>query len=52
MPYNRDIRRPAPLPTGALPTDDELWALRQRAYAAQGEAIRQAIKRIVRLGQR
>lgn len=52
MPFNHNIKRPAPLPTGALPTDDELWALRQRAYAAQSEVIRQALKRIVKLGQR
>lgn len=52
MPFNHEINRPAPLPTGALPTDLELSALRQRAYAAQGEAIRRAIKRLVRLGQR
>lgn len=49
MPFNYDIRRVAPLPTGALPTDDELWTLRQRAHAAQAETIRRAFKRIVRI---
>ena len=47
MPFNHDIRRAAPFPTGALPSDDELWALRQRAHAAQAEALRRTLKRIV-----
>jgi hypothetical protein len=51
MPFNHAIKRPAPLPTGALPTDMELAQLRQKAYAAQGAAIRQAIMRLVRMGQ-
>ena len=51
MPYNHNIRPSAPLPTGALPTDDELWALRQRAHEAQAEVIRRAFKRIVRINQ-
>jgi len=47
MPFNHAIKRPAPLPTGALPTTEELWELRQRAYAAQGQAIRQVFKRLI-----
>jgi len=51
MPFNHQINKPAPLPTGALPTDFELSQLRQKAYIAQGEALRRAIKRLVRMGK-
>ena len=52
MPFNHSINHPAPIPTGALPTDIELSVLRQKAYAAQSAVIRQAIRRLVRMGQR
>lgn len=51
MPFNHQINQLAPLPTGALPTEFELAQLRQKAYAAQGAALRQVIRRLVRMGK-
>ena len=45
MPYNRDIKARAPLPIGALPTDEELdqiinQANKERAYAVARGILR------------
>ncbi len=39
MTYNHDIKEVAPLPTGALPTDDEIMALIRRAQQKRSEAF-------------
>lgn len=46
MPYNRDIHSRAPLPSGALPTDDEITALVGHGRRLQSEAFWRALKRL------
>ena len=46
MPFNRDISRKAPFPSGALPTHDELNVLVRRANEARARAVVRGIGRI------
>lgn len=43
MPYNRDIRNAAPLPSGALPTPQEMAQLRRAAWAQDVRKFRSAV---------
>jgi len=46
MPYNRDISRKAPFPSGALPTQEELNTLVRRANEARARAVVRGIGRL------
>lgn len=46
MPYNPDISHKAPLPSGALPTQEELNTLVRRANEARARAVVRGIGRI------
>ena len=46
MPFNRDISRKAPFPSGPLPTQDELNVLVRRANEARARAVVRGIGRI------
>ena len=48
MPYNREISHNAPLPTGALPTQEELGALVRRANEERARAVVRTIGRLFR----
>jgi hypothetical protein len=48
MPYNREISHYAPLPTGALPTQEELGALVRRANEERARAVVRTIGRLFR----
>lgn len=45
MAYNRHIGHSAPLPHGALPTQEELSALRHQAWDRDMRNVRQAFGR-------
>ncbi len=46
MTYNHDIKAVAPLPSGALPTDDEIMALIRRAHQKRSEAFANLVRNI------
>ncbi len=46
MAYNREIGHAAPFPTGALPTTEELTALRHQAWSRDVRNFRQAMARL------
>ena len=46
MTYNQNIKAFAPLPTGALPTDDEIMALIHRGHQKQSEAIVKLVRHV------
>ncbi len=46
MTYNQDIKAVAPLPTGALPTDDEIMAMIGRAHQMRSEAFAKLVRNI------
>lgn len=46
MAYNREIGHAAPLPSGALPTYEELSALRHQAWDRNVRTLRQAFGRL------
>ena len=46
MPYNRDIDHSAPLPSGALPTSEELDALISKSRQRQTQMILKALRRL------
>ena len=46
LPYNRDIQSLAPLPNGALPTDDEIQRMVARARRDRAELISQSFRRL------
>jgi hypothetical protein len=48
MPYNREISHHAPLPSGALPTRDQLDALVRRANEERARAVIRTISRLFR----
>lgn len=46
MPYNRDIRNFAPLPSGPLPTDEELSVIGRRYRHRHPSALRRAVAQL------
>ena len=46
MAYNRDIGHSAPLPNGALPTNEELSSLRNQAWGRDMRAFRRSVSRL------
>lgn len=48
MPYNFDIKAAAPLPSGAIPTDEELDRLVARAHAMRSQSFARSFNRIFR----
>ena len=48
MVFNREVGTFAPLPTGALPTDDELSQLRRQARAQGFRELRQSVSNLFR----
>ena len=46
MAYNRDIRSFAPLPSGALPTAEEIDSLTRRARRAQSEGFISGLRKV------
>ena len=46
MPYNRHIGHSAPLPSGALPTEEEMASLRHRAWNRDVRGLRRAVGRL------
>jgi len=46
MAYNRYIGHTAPLPSGALPTPEEMSALRHQAWERDVRKVRRAIGRL------
>ncbi|MDP6389870.1 MAG: hypothetical protein QF654_08265 [Alphaproteobacteria bacterium] len=46
MTYNQDIKALAPLPSGALPTDDEIRALIHRAHQKRSEAFVKLVRNV------
>jgi hypothetical protein len=48
MPYNREISHFAPLPTGPLPTHEQLDALVRRANEERARAVVRTIGRLFR----
>ena len=46
MTYNQDIKAFAPLPSGALPTDDEIVALIHRAQQKRSEAFAKLVRNV------
>lgn len=48
MPYNREILHNAPLPSGALPTREQLDALVRRANEERARTIVRTIGRLFR----
>jgi hypothetical protein len=48
MPYNREIAYHAPLPSGALPTREQLDALVRRANEERARAVIRTISRLFR----
>ena len=48
MTYNQDIKTVAPLPTGALPTDDEIMALIRRGRQKQSAAVVELLRKVFR----
>tara|TARA_R110002072_G_scaffold27771_3_gene90055 strand:+ start:1951 stop:2097 length:147 start_codon:yes stop_codon:yes gene_type:complete len=46
MAYNRHIGHSAPLPTGALPTQEEMSTLRHQAWDRDVRNVRRAIGRL------
>lgn len=48
MPYNREISNYAPLPTGPLPTHEQLDALVRRANEERARAVVRTIGRLFR----
>lgn len=51
MPYNRDIKGLAPLPNGALPTDDEIASVISKASRARAEFLVRGIRRVLHQGR-
>lgn len=47
MPYNRDINGVAPLPSGALPTDEEIASVISKASRARAEFLVRGIRRVL-----
>lgn len=45
MAFNRQIGHSAPLPTGALPTTEEMTALRHQAWGRDIRNVRRAVGR-------
>ena len=52
MPYNKDISNLAPFPTGALPTDDQIAAILQRARQDRAHTIVRGLRRLFGSGKR
>jgi hypothetical protein len=48
MPFNREISHYAPLPSGALPTHEQLDALIRRANGERARAVVRAVGRLFR----
>ena len=46
LPFNRDIQAIAPLPTGALPTDEEIQRMVARARRDRAELFGRSFKRL------
>ena len=46
LPFNRDIQGLAPLPNGALPTDDDIQRMVARARRDRAELISQSFRRL------
>lgn len=46
MPYNRYIGHAAPLPSGALPTEEEMATLRLQARNRDVRSLRRAMGRL------
>ena len=46
MAYNRYIGHAAPLPSGALPTEEELATLRHQAWNRDVRSLRRAVGRL------
>ncbi|MEK9672972.1 MAG: hypothetical protein VW268_10795 [Rhodospirillaceae bacterium] len=46
MAYNRDIGYSAPLPSGALPTHDEMAVLRHQAWDREVKTFRKTVSRL------
>jgi hypothetical protein len=46
MTYNQDIKAVAPLPTGALPTDDEIMALIRRSRQKRLEEFVKLVRNV------
>ena len=51
MPYNRNIKGVAPLPSGALPTDDEIATVISKANRARAEFLVHGLRRILHQGR-
>ena len=51
MPYNRDIKGLAPLPSGALPTDDEIASAINKANRARAEFLVRGLRRVLHQGR-
>lgn len=51
MPYNRDIKGVAPLPTGALPTDDQIANVINRANRDRAEFLVRGLRRFLHQGR-
>lgn len=48
MPYNHDIHNLAPLPSGPLPTEQELNELNRRCRQRQAETVFRFLRRLFR----
>ena len=46
LPFNRDIQSLAPLPSGALPTDEEVQRMVARARRDRAEFISRSFRRL------
>ena len=46
MTYNQDIKAFAPIPSGALPTDDEIAAMIGRAHQKRSEAFAKLVRNV------
>jgi hypothetical protein len=51
MPYNRDIKSLAPLPSGALPTDDQIASVISKASQARAEFLVRGLRRFLHQGR-
>ena len=45
MPYNKDISNLAPFPNGALPTDEQIAAILERARRDRAHTIVRGLRR-------
>lgn len=51
MPYNRDIKGLAPLPNGALPTDDQIAGVINKANRDRAEFLVHGLRRFFHQGR-